>query len=283
MTTLADRATGPMTSRHLLSIADLDVATDPHHPRHGRRDARRAAARGQEAARPCAAAPWSTSSSRTRPAPAAPSRSPASGSRPTSSTSLARAPRRPRASSLRDTVLTVAAMGVDALVIRHGASGAAQQVSQWTDAARHQRRRRHARAPDPGPARRLHDAAPARPARGAARGDRRRPDALAGRAHQRAVLAKLGARVTVVAPPTLMPAGIDRLGRGRRVRHSRTTSTRCCPTADAVMMLRVQRERMSGGFFPTPREYTVGYGLTRSRLDALVAPSPTPSSATPAR
>ena len=41
------------------------------------------------------------------------------------------------------------------------------------------------------------------------------------------------------------------------------------PTADAVMMLRVQRERMSGGYFPTPREYTVGYGLTRERLCAL--------------
>ena len=41
------------------------------------------------------------------------------------------------------------------------------------------------------------------------------------------------------------------------------------PAVDAVMMLRVQRERMSGGYFPTPREYTVGYGLTRSRLAAL--------------
>ena len=35
------------------------------------------------------------------------------------------------------------------------------------------------------------------------------------------------------------------------------------------MMLRVQRERMSGGYFPTPREYTVGYGLTRDRLRLL--------------
>jgi aspartate carbamoyltransferase catalytic subunit len=40
---------------------------------------------------------------------------------------------------------------------------------------------------------------------------------------------------------------------------------------DAVMMLRVQRERMSGGYFPTAREYTVGYGLTRDRLETLVA------------
>jgi aspartate carbamoyltransferase catalytic subunit len=41
------------------------------------------------------------------------------------------------------------------------------------------------------------------------------------------------------------------------------------PTADAVMMLRVQKERMSGGYFPTAREYTVGYGLTRDRLKLL--------------
>jgi aspartate carbamoyltransferase catalytic subunit len=41
------------------------------------------------------------------------------------------------------------------------------------------------------------------------------------------------------------------------------------PAVDAVMMLRVQRERMSGGFFPTEREYTVGYGLTRERLRSL--------------
>ena len=40
------------------------------------------------------------------------------------------------------------------------------------------------------------------------------------------------------------------------------------------MMLRVQRERMSGGFFPTAREYTVGYGLTRDRLAALTAANP---------
>ena len=43
---------------------------------------------------------------------------------------------------------------------------------------------------------------------------------------------------------------------------------------DALMMLRVQRERMSGGFFPTAREYTVGYGLTRDRLAALTAANP---------
>jgi aspartate carbamoyltransferase catalytic subunit len=41
------------------------------------------------------------------------------------------------------------------------------------------------------------------------------------------------------------------------------------PHADIVMMLRVQRERMSGGYFPTPREYTMSYGLTRPRLETM--------------
>ena len=112
---------GAADERHLLSMRPTSSARRRSRdaPRDRRRDARRAAPRGQEAARPCAAAPSSTSSSRTPPAPGPPSRSPASGCRPTSSTSRARAPRRSKGESLRDTVLTVAAMGVDALVIRH--------------------------------------------------------------------------------------------------------------------------------------------------------------------
>ena len=89
--------------------------------------------------------------------------------------------------SLRDTVLTVCAMGVDGLVIRHPASGAAHQVSQWVDAVGRQRRRRDARAPDPGAARRLHPPAPARLARGPPRRARGRPDAQPGLPLQRAV------------------------------------------------------------------------------------------------
>ena len=60
--------------------------------------------------------------------------------------------------SLRDTALTVAAMGVDALVVRHHASGAVQRHRRLGRLPRGQRRRRHARAPDPGAARRLHAA-----------------------------------------------------------------------------------------------------------------------------
>jgi aspartate carbamoyltransferase catalytic subunit len=81
-------------------------------------------------------------------------------------------------------------------------------------------------------------------------------------------LKTLGARVTVVAPPTLMPAGIETWAGSEGFDTSYDLDA-VLPEVDAVMMLRVQRERMSGGFFPTAREYTVGYGLTRERLRKL--------------
>jgi len=78
------------------------------------------------------------------------------------------------------------------------------------------------------------------------------------------LLRTLGARVTLVAPPTLVPVGV----------HAWPAEVsydldEVLPRVDAVMMLRVQRERMSGGYFPTPREYTIGYGLTRNRLATM--------------
>ena len=78
------------------------------------------------------------------------------------------------------------------------------------------------------------------------------------------LLATLGAKVVLVAPPTLMPSGV-----GSWPVDGQTDLDAVLPAVDAVMMLRVQRERMCGGYFPTPREYTVGYGLTRNRLCAL--------------
>ncbi len=172
--------------------------------------------------------------------------------------------------SLRDTVLTVAAMGVDALVIRHHASGAPWQASRWIDA--------HVLNAGDGthehPTQALLDAFTIR------RHFRRSVPDLSGFegktvaivgdiTHSRVarsnvlLLKTLGAQVILVAPPTLLPAGID------------TWPVLVCndfdqvlPHADIVMMLRVQRERMSGGYFPTPREYTIGYGLTRPRLEA---------------
>ncbi|HEY5249532.1 MAG TPA: aspartate carbamoyltransferase catalytic subunit [Dermatophilaceae bacterium] len=170
--------------------------------------------------------------------------------------------------SLRDTVRTVAAMGVDGFVIRHGASGAAQQVSQWVDAVvinagdgMHEH-----------PTQALLDAYTMRQRLGDLEGLQ---VAIVGDlTHSRVLrsnlicLKTLGARVTVVAPPTLMPSGIDTWSRSEGFETSYDLDA-ALPAADAVMMLRVQRERMSGGFFPTEREYTVGYGLTRQRLRSL--------------
>jgi aspartate carbamoyltransferase catalytic subunit len=175
--------------------------------------------------------------------------------------------------SLRDTVLTVAAMGVDALVIRHHASGAAHQVSQWVDA--------HVINAGDGmhehPTQALLDAYTMERRLGDLEG---RHVVIVGDLTQSRVvrsnlitLKTLGARITLVAPPTLMPSGITTWAQAEGFTLSHDFDA-VLPTADAVMMLRVQRERMSGGFFPTAREYTVGYGLTRARLDALTAANP---------
>ena len=92
--------------------------------------------------------------------------------------------------SLRDTALTLRAAGADALIIRHPASGAAQQLAEWTATedggpTRDQRRRRHPRAPHPGAARCADHPAAAGRYRGQAGGDRRRRPAQPGRALQR--------------------------------------------------------------------------------------------------
>jgi aspartate carbamoyltransferase catalytic subunit len=175
--------------------------------------------------------------------------------------------------SLRDTVLTVAAMGVDAMVIRHHASGAAHQVSQWVDA--------HVINAGDGmhehPTQALLDAYTMQRRLGDLEG---RHVAIVGDlTHSRVVrsnlitLRTLGARVTLVAPPTLMPSGITAWAAADGFELSHDFDD-VLPEVDAVMMLRVQRERMSGGFFPTAREYTVGYGLTRARLEALTSANP---------
>ena len=170
--------------------------------------------------------------------------------------------------SLRDTVLTVAAMGVDALVMRHPASGAALQVSQWVDAAvinagdgTHEH-----------PSQALLDAYTLQRRLGSLEG--RHVVIVGDLTHSRVFrsnvlcLATLGAEVTVVAPPTLMPSGVASWSREAGFATSHELDE-VLPKADAVMMLRVQRERMSGGYFPSAREYTVGYGLTRERLRLL--------------
>ncbi len=178
--------------------------------------------------------------------------------------------------SLRDTAMTVDAMAVDALVIRHHASGACHQVAQWVRCSvinagdgTHEH-----------PTQALLDAYTLRTRLGEL--DGKHVVIVGDLTHSRVfrsnviTLKTLGARVTVVAPPTLMPSGIAAWSAADGF----ATSWDLDPVldgdsehgpVDAVMMLRVQRERMSGGFFPTAREYTVGYGLTRDRLERLVA------------
>jgi aspartate carbamoyltransferase catalytic subunit len=82
-------------------------------------------------------------------------------------------------------------------------------------------------------------------------------------------LTKLGASVVLCGPPTLVPAGIEALA---PVTYDLDEAIE---GADAIMMLRVQFERMAGGYFPSVREYHVRYGLTaermkRARKDALI-------------
>jgi len=74
------------------------------------------------------------------------------------------------------------------------------------------------------------------------------------------LLSKMGAQVVLCGPPTLVPPGIEAL--------APVTSRidEAVEGADAIMMLRLQMERMSGGFFPTTREYHVRFGLTEERV-----------------
>jgi len=170
--------------------------------------------------------------------------------------------------SLRDTVRTIDAMGVDALVIRHAASGSAHQVAQWVDATvinagdgTHEH-----------PSQALLDAYTLQGRLGSLEG--RHVVVVGDLTHSRVFrsnvlcLTKLGAEVTVVAPPTLMPSGVASWSADAGFATSYDLDE-VLPKAHAVMMLRVQRERMSGGYFPSAREYTVGYGLTRDRLRRL--------------
>ena len=178
--------------------------------------------------------------------------------------------------SLRDTARTIDAMSVDALVIRHQASGACLQVTQWVRASvinagdgMHEH-----------PTQALLDAYTLRTRLGDL--DGRHVVLVGDLTHSRVfrsnviTLKTLGARVTVIAPPTLMPSGIGTWSatEGFATGWDLDAVIDGDDPVDAIMMLRVQRERMSGGYFPTAREYTVGYGLTRERLDRLVARNP---------
>ncbi|WP_040161361.1 aspartate carbamoyltransferase catalytic subunit [Nigerium massiliense] len=171
--------------------------------------------------------------------------------------------------SMRDTMLTLDAMGVDCFVIRHPSSGAPRQAAGWVTASvinagdgQHEH-----------PTQALLDAFTLRrhfreTADGEFAGKRLVivGDLLHSRVVRSNVLLQrtLDAQVTLVAPPTLLPTDVETWG----VRVTQDFDA-ALADADAVMMLRVQRERMSGGFFPTAREYAENYGLTAERLHRL--------------
>ena len=172
--------------------------------------------------------------------------------------------------SLKDTAQTLQAMGADAVVIRHGASGAAQRLadSGWISATvinagdgTHEH-----------PTQALLDAYTIRSK------FPQYQDSFAGLKvgivgdilHSRVarsnvlLLTKLGAKVSLVAPPTLIPVGVT----DWNVEVSYDLDE-VVKKVDVLMMLRVQSERMKDSFFPSEREYSRGYGLDLARLNAL--------------
>ncbi|KUH85998.1 MULTISPECIES: aspartate carbamoyltransferase catalytic subunit [unclassified Mycobacterium] len=174
--------------------------------------------------------------------------------------------------SLRDTALTLRAAGADALILRHPASGAPQQLAEWT-ATEDGHGPAVINAGDgthEHPTQALLDALTIRQRLGDIDGKRVVivGDVLHSRVARSNVLLlhTLGAEVVLVAPPTLLPIGVD--GWPVTVSHNLDAEL---PIADAVLMLRVQAERMNGGFFPSAREYSVLYGLSEKRQALLPA------------
>ena len=178
--------------------------------------------------------------------------------------------------SLRDTAATLAAAGADAIVIRHPASGAPHRIAGWLDRVGHSHTDGHVAVVNAGdgthehPTQALLDAATLRKRLGPDLGGRRVAivgDVLHSRvarsdAH---LLATLGAEVTLVSPPTLLPPGVD----AWPVTVTHDLDAHLATSPDAVMMLRVQAERMHGAFFPSSREYAVRFGLSQRRADTL--------------
>jgi aspartate carbamoyltransferase catalytic subunit len=175
--------------------------------------------------------------------------------------------------SLRDTSLTLSAMGADCVVVRHPASGAAHRLAGWVDRDR-ESTGTHTSVVNAGdgthehPTQALLDAATLRDRLGGIAG--RRIGIVGDVLHSRVarsnvqLLATLGAEVVVVAPPTLLPVGV-----GEWPCRVSTELDAELPALDAVMMLRVQAERMHGAFFPSAREYAIGYGLSAERAALL--------------
>jgi aspartate carbamoyltransferase catalytic subunit len=162
--------------------------------------------------------------------------------------------------TLIDTVRNIEAMSPDMIVLRHASSGAPHLLA------------RHCRSiivnagdgAHEHPTQALLDALTLRQKKGRLKGLKVAivGDLLHSRVARSNIfcLSKLGAQVVLCGPPTLVPPGIDELA---PVTYD---LDRAIEGADAIMMLRVQFERMTGGFFPSVREYHVRYGLTPERL-----------------
>jgi aspartate carbamoyltransferase catalytic subunit len=169
--------------------------------------------------------------------------------------------------SLRDTIETITAMGVDAFVVRHASSGAPMQITNWTTASIvnagdgwHQH-----------PTQALLDCYTIRTHLGRRTGFDGLHIAIVGDiAHSRVArsdvqaFTALGARVTVVAPPTLLPPAVESWGVD--VSHDIDS---LIGTLDVLYLLRMQRERMRDSLVPSIREYTTLYGLTAARAARL--------------
>lgn len=175
--------------------------------------------------------------------------------------------------SLRDTGLTLSAIGADAIIIRHPSSGAPQQLAQWVAPEGHGPSVINAGdGAHQHPTQALLDAVTMRQKLGITGGNFSglKVKIVGDCLHSRVVrsnvdlLTTLGAEVTLVAPPTLLPFGVGNWP--VRVAHDFDAEL---GDADVVMMLRVQAERMNGGFFPSHREYANLFGLSRARAEAM--------------
>jgi aspartate carbamoyltransferase catalytic subunit len=173
--------------------------------------------------------------------------------------------------SLKDTVQTLSAYDPAAIVIRSPHAGAAQLVAGWTEASvvnagdgKHEH-----------PTQALLDAFTLRRALGALDGTNIWivGDVLHSRVARSNILAltRMGARVTVCGPPTLIPRGIEALG------CKATATLDDLHEADVVYVLRMQHERMREAFVPSLREYAQRYQISAARLRAgqlLMHPGP---------
>jgi aspartate carbamoyltransferase catalytic subunit len=197
--------------------------------------------------------------------------------------------------SLKDTALTLEAMGADAVVIRHGASGAAHRLAGWVRGSvlnagdgTHEhptqalldaftiRRRLGGRGGQGGPGGWVPPGGTAGGSGGSSRAskgaglDGLRVTIVGDVLHSRVarsnvlLLSTLGAEVTLAAPPTLLPLAVGSWPCA--VSYDLDSEL---PKSDVVMMLRVQQERMSAAYFPSVREYSRRYGLDAARMARL--------------